>query len=232
MNIHPFKGKLTDWNRFKNIFEEYKIQDELLSNSDKKAYLLNSIEGEALLFIGNFRGTFEDIWKVLKKQYTDKWKTFKTMVAEIQENLHFKNPNYGKMLCQMESLKNICQSLDISVNREQELGLILLFEQRLDRGVRIEWERSVKPDRLPTLDEFIGIIGKFKDIQNGKAGQLDIMKTTRYSRDNLRKTAMRDIKHPQQRGPSQYIKESSSFRKVINKIEKISGNEGRYPEED
>lgn len=98
------------------------------------------------------------MWKLLENKYNYTWKSYKALITRVQDELYFGKPNYKMALCYIQSLRNCLNSYGLEPNKELECNLILLFEQKMDREIKMEWEKSLERNTFPNLDRFIKFI--------------------------------------------------------------------------
>lgn len=159
LNLPHFDGKYSEYTHFHDTFESLINKDLHLDNVQKFHYLISSLEGEALHLIQSLEITdnnYKIAWDLLKERYENK---------RIIINSHLKSLFDLPVLTKENAtaLRRFLDTFNKDIRALKTLGqpvsqwdsiLIHLLVSKLDFSSKREWETKIKPNTLPTLDDF------------------------------------------------------------------------------
>ncbi|XP_050500683.1 uncharacterized protein LOC126880671 [Diabrotica virgifera virgifera] len=164
-SIHPYSGKITEWDSFFQIFDITILKNDSLSDIQKLMYLKSYVRGEPAKLISNFPVVAKNLklaLDTLVERYGNKYNLTKTLFLEL---LDFKpvpqNANHIQLRDLYVHVSNKLKALDnLNLTDKDKLDwiLILLVEQKLDSATLRSLEFSREQKAEVTFEKFLNKI--------------------------------------------------------------------------
>lgn len=161
---HFSGGNPVEWLSFRDLFSACVIQNEALSPAQKLQYLKGALRGDALRVINTLSLTnanFDIAWSLLEERYANKRELVFTIIKQFMNSPSVIIESEGQLLnlidLTRECIRSL-ESLDIEVDGFAETLFVYTVQQKLDPATRGWWERSLKDDSLPKLDQLLSFL--------------------------------------------------------------------------
>ncbi|XP_076658716.1 uncharacterized protein LOC143362429 [Halictus rubicundus] len=165
IQIKPFDGNLAEWNSFRDMFTDLVHNNNSLPIVHKFHLLKSYLRGDALVIIESLNSTEENYvvaWNLLQRRFNNPRKIIQAHIRALFElpQIHSHNLQILRTLTdKVEMHINALRALEQPVDWHEML--IYIVTAKLDKHTRLQWERSVDEDRMPTIQDLIKFLNKF-----------------------------------------------------------------------
>lgn len=166
INIKPFKGDISEWLPFYQIFDALIIQNGSLSKIQKFLYLKSFLRDEPLKLIENLiviHDNFETALEILRKRYENKLSVINTHLVSLLEVPPVTKSTAPALRDFVTNCKRNLDSLrNLKYSDEQLLDFVLIYllGKKIDFGTRKAFENERDVDELPQLSELFEFLEK------------------------------------------------------------------------
>lgn len=151
LNFPKFSGNRSDWPEFRK-----KFLDVCKSKSDLNfSFVLDAVEKD--LFDKNVRKAI-DVKNFLANKFLEKLLTQSPMKSNSQENI---NKFLKKNLMYVAALKLLNDDAS-----HWDVVIVGALKQKLDEDTKIQWEKKISKDELPTLSKFFKFLNVKQKLEN------------------------------------------------------------------
>lgn len=163
LDLPKFHGDYTQWNSFYDLFKSIVDNNTTISSAQKFHYLKMNVIGDAARLITNYKVTdanYTLALSALKNRYDNKRMTIRTLLKMLLDQPPISTENSASLRSLIDTTNNCVRSL-------ADLGLVVstwhpflefLVTQRLDPLTARDWENTLKPSDLPTVDQLSNFI--------------------------------------------------------------------------
>ncbi|XP_023211075.1 uncharacterized protein LOC111613956 [Centruroides sculpturatus] len=175
LTLPSFSGNFDEWLPFSDLFQAAITNNGKLSGAQKLQYLKCSLKGEALKIIQSLSicdRNFEIAWELLSQRYSWKRELVASLIKKILSLPTLNYENVAQILNIVDSTTECIRSLEaLNFNIDEFSSILFMFiiQFKLDATTRGWWERSLKGDDIPPLNDLLEFLkGHVRTLQPTK----------------------------------------------------------------
>ncbi|KFM61869.1 hypothetical protein X975_23938, partial [Stegodyphus mimosarum] len=168
-------GSAEEWLSFNDLFKTAIVDNDKLSGTQKLQYLKCSLKGDALRIVQALTicdKNFEIAWNLLCQRFSNKRELLSSLLKKILCLTSLQAENPSQLLTLVDTVKEcICsfETLGFKVQQFADTILMFIVQFKLDSSTRSWWERTLKREEIPTLNDLLEFLKSHaRTLQAGK----------------------------------------------------------------
>ena len=161
LSLPIFSGVIEEWLTFSDLFKAAVSDNPNLSGAQKLQYLKGVLRSEAQKIVQTLPITdsnFKIAWELLTERYFNKREILSSVMRKFITLTPINNESHSQMLGLVDSTKEFVrtlESLDFTIDKTSDTFLMFSVLFKLDPNTRTWFERTMKADEIPTLEELL-----------------------------------------------------------------------------
>ncbi|GBM25063.1 hypothetical protein AVEN_135839-1 [Araneus ventricosus] len=161
LSLPTFTGNINEWITFKDLFNAAVNNNSSLSDSQRLTYLKLSLKYEAFKIIQSIPvsdSNYKIAWNLLEERYSNKREQVFALIKRLMSLQQIQSESTTALLNLVDNINEIIRSLDIlkqNVENFSDTLILYIILQKLDNSSRMWFERQLKKDEIPKLNNLI-----------------------------------------------------------------------------